>query len=61
MVKTIILIENKTREILKTVGRKDQTYDDIINELLRIRKKNTIQFDNNYVKKEPNNDLTGDE
>ena len=39
MVKTTILIKNKTRDILKTVARKEQTYDDIINELLNIRKK----------------------
>lgn len=39
MVKSTILVENKTRESLKTIGRKEQTYDDIINELLNIRKK----------------------
>ena len=34
MPKTTILVENETREKLKQIGRKNQTYDDVINELV---------------------------
>lgn len=29
-----ILIKNKTRDLLKQIGRKGQTYDELINELI---------------------------
>jgi hypothetical protein len=35
-----ILIESITRERLKRIGRKDQTYDQIINELIKLRNRN---------------------
>lgn len=37
--KTTIIIESKTRDRLRTLGRKEQTYDDIINELIGIKRK----------------------
>ncbi|MGD1839008.1 MAG: hypothetical protein ACPKPY_13245 [Nitrososphaeraceae archaeon] len=33
--KTTILVKTKTRRLLKKVGKKDQTYDDIISAFLR--------------------------
>jgi hypothetical protein len=41
--KTSIVIENTTRDNLKKLGRKDQTFDDIINELIDIKKKEMLQ------------------
>ena len=38
--KSSILIEITTRENLKKLGKKDQTYDDIIQELIKIKSKN---------------------
>lgn len=35
-----ILVRNKTRERLKLVGVKGQTYDDVINQLIDIKAKN---------------------
>ena len=32
-----ILIRNKTRELLKQIGRKNQTYDQLINELIETK------------------------
>ena len=32
---TTILIRNETRELLKRLGRKNQTYDQLINELIK--------------------------
>jgi hypothetical protein len=37
--KTNILIENATKELLKQIGRKSQTYDEIINELINTKTK----------------------
>lgn len=37
MVKTTIVIENTTRNLLKHVGRKEQSYDELINELIKNR------------------------
>jgi hypothetical protein len=34
MSKASILIESETRQLLRRVGRKEQTYDDVINELV---------------------------
>jgi uncharacterized protein YggL (DUF469 family) len=31
-----IFIEKRTRDKLRNIGRKDQTYDDIINELIQV-------------------------
>ena len=37
-----IVIEKETRNKLKSEGRKDQTYDDIIMELLKKSKKSSV-------------------
>jgi hypothetical protein len=36
---TTIVIDKETRTKLRNIGRKDQTYDDIISELIRKTKK----------------------
>lgn len=41
--KSSILIETTTREYLKKLGKKDQTYDEIIQELIKIKTKNDCQ------------------
>jgi len=35
--KSVIVIEYETREHMKDVAKKSQTYDDLINELLRLK------------------------
>jgi hypothetical protein len=37
MSKTTIIIERTTRELLKQLGRKSQTYDELINELVDLK------------------------
>jgi hypothetical protein len=37
--KTNILIENATKELLKQLGRKSQTYDEVISELIDTKTK----------------------
>lgn len=37
MVKTTIQIEKETREMLRSAGRKGETYDEIIRELVELR------------------------
>jgi hypothetical protein len=37
MSKTTILVETKTRELLKQIGRKNQTYDQLIVELIKAK------------------------
>jgi hypothetical protein len=39
MPKTTILVETKTRESLKRIGNKGQTYDKVINDLIKERSK----------------------
>jgi hypothetical protein len=41
MGKTTILLQGTTRELLRKIGRKDQTYDQIINELIQ-EKRETV-------------------
>lgn len=36
--KTTIVVENETRDLLKEVGKKQQTYDALIRELLELKK-----------------------
>jgi hypothetical protein len=43
MTKTTILIESETRRLLKRVGRKEQTYDELLNELAGERMKRMIK------------------
>jgi hypothetical protein len=37
MSKTTILVESETRERLRRIGRKNQTYDQLINELIKTK------------------------
>jgi hypothetical protein len=37
MVKTTILVEKTTRDVLKELGNKGQSYDNLINWLIRIK------------------------
>lgn len=39
MTKSTILVETETRQLLQDIGRKSQTYDDLIRELIAIREK----------------------
>jgi hypothetical protein len=41
MSKPTILVETTTREKLRQIGRKNQTYDELINELIIKTKRNT--------------------
>ena len=41
---TNIFIEKETRNKLRSIGTKKQTYDDIINELLKISKKRSVNL-----------------
>jgi hypothetical protein len=43
MSKTTILVESETRERLREIGRKNQTYDQLINELIKETRKGTEQ------------------
>jgi hypothetical protein len=45
MVKRTILVETRTRELLKELGKKDQTYDQVINELIQIKRKIEVNVD----------------
>jgi hypothetical protein len=45
MAKTTILLETSTREELRRIGRKDQTYDDLINEMIELKRKNQDPLD----------------
>jgi hypothetical protein len=45
MAKTTILLETSTREELRRIGRKDQTYDDLINELIELKRENQDPLD----------------
>jgi predicted CopG family antitoxin len=42
MSKSTILIESMTRERLKEIGRKGQSYDQLINHLLDIKKRDSL-------------------
>jgi hypothetical protein len=45
MVKRTILVETKTRDLLKELGKKDQTYDQVINELIQTKRKIEVNVD----------------
>lgn len=47
MTKTTILVESRTRERLRHIARKNQTYDDLINELMNL-KRNRGSFDGGF-------------
>jgi hypothetical protein len=38
LTRTTILLESETRQLLRREGRKEQTYDDLINELVAERR-----------------------
>jgi hypothetical protein len=38
MSKTTILVQSETRKRLREIGRKDQTYDQLINELIKYKR-----------------------
>ena len=40
MTKSTIVVETGTRKLLKEIGTKGQTYDQVINELIRTRRRN---------------------
>jgi hypothetical protein len=37
--KATIIVKNQTRDLMKKIGRKDQTYDDLILELIQFKQK----------------------
>jgi predicted CopG family antitoxin len=39
MSKATIIVEDSTRQKLRQIGRKEQTYDQVINELIQIKRK----------------------
>lgn len=43
---TTITVNKRTRELLKKIGKKEQTYNDLINELIKLRTKKTIDNGN---------------
>ena len=43
--KTSIIVNNNTRNFLKSLGRKDQTFNDIIIELIKEKKKDACGSD----------------
>jgi hypothetical protein len=45
MPKTTILIETRTREKLRQIGKKDQTYDAVINDLIETRRNSQDPLD----------------
>lgn len=42
--KTSIIINSKTRDFLRTLGRKGQTFDDIINEQIIDKKRDAFDW-----------------
>ncbi len=44
-----ILIDNQIRNQLRSIGRKEQTYNDIIKELLEKTKKSSVNTDRNTM------------
>lgn len=54
--KTSIIVEDSTRNELRKIGRKEQTYDQVINELIKIKqnlelgRKRTISSDYQSLK-----------
>ena len=43
MSKTTILVESETRERLREIGKKNQTYDDLIKELIKLKEVAVVQ------------------
>jgi hypothetical protein len=46
-----ILIRNRTRERLKQLGKKGQTYDELIDELIKLRGNSMTSLDNKVTTK----------
>jgi hypothetical protein len=53
MSKTTVLVETDTRELLRRIGRKEQTYDQLIRELIDERMKSK------YSQRRTSEDLSG--
>jgi hypothetical protein len=49
MSKTTILVENTTREKLRQIGRKNQTYDELITELIKTKISNGDSLDSRFA------------
>jgi hypothetical protein len=49
MSKTTILVENTTREKLRQIGRKNQTYDELITELIKTKISNGDSPDSRFA------------
>ena len=49
MTKTTILVENTTREKLRQIGRKNQTYDELIAELIKTKISNGDSLDSRFA------------
>jgi predicted CopG family antitoxin len=43
MPKSTILVESMTRERLKKIGRKGESYDELINQLLNLKKEVSLE------------------
>jgi hypothetical protein len=46
MVKTTILVEKTTRDVLRHLGTKGQSYDNLINWLIRVNARQTLDRKN---------------
>lgn len=44
---TTIIVKKRTRELLKQIGKKDQTYNDLINELIEFKTNKIINNEEN--------------
>jgi predicted CopG family antitoxin len=44
MHKSTILIQQTTREKLKKIARKDQTYDDLLNQLIEMKRRESLKW-----------------
>ena len=58
MSKTTIILERSTRESLRHIGRKDQTYDDLINELIALKESSKEKVGPGDPTTNDNNDAT---
>jgi hypothetical protein len=52
MTTTVVVIKKETRDRLRYIGRKEQTYDDIISELIEKTKKDSDRLNRNIIEAE---------
>jgi hypothetical protein len=50
---TTIVVRTKTRDELKQMGLKGQTYDQVINELIRLKRNNQSSLDSRFGSLQP--------